>query len=198
MVDSLKLIAITPEVTAPAERDIICHILDNGFDFVHIRKPEMTVAEMEEYLLSIPPHYRSRLTLHDCHAAALVTGVGGLHLNGRNPKPIEGFSGRLSKSCHSVSELEDAKSLDYAFLSPIYNSISKVGYESNFSFVELNNLLAQGILNDRVFALGGITAEKLPEIKSLGFGGAAFLGYIFNSANISELDAKLKLINKDR
>ena len=198
MVDSLKLIAITPELTAPAEMNIICHILDNGFDFVHIRKPGMTEVEMKEYLLSIPQHYRNRLSLHDCHAVALVTGVGGLHLNGRNPKPIKGFSGRLSKSCHCVSEFEDAKSLDYAFLSPIYNSISKVGYESNFSFVELNNLSAQGIINNRVFALGGITAEKLPEIKSLGFGGAAFLGYIFNSANISELDAKLKLINKNR
>lgn len=198
MVDRLKLIAITPEVTAPVEKDIICHILDSGFDYVHIRKPGMTEVEMEEYLLSIPQHYRNRLTLHDCHKVALTTGIGGLHLNGRNPKPVDGFSGRVSRSCHSISELAEAKELDYAFLSPIYNSISKVGYESNFSFVELNNLYAKGFINERVFALGGITSEKLTEIKSLGFGGAAFLGYIFNSANIRELDSRLKLINKNR
>ena len=177
MVDSLKLIAITPELTAPAEMNIICHILDNGFDFVHIRKPKMTVAEMEEYLFVYPSTLsRYRLTLHDCHAAALVTGVGGLHLNGRNPKPIKDFAGRLSKSCHSVSELEDAKSLDYAFLSPIYNSISKVGYESNFSFVELNNLSAQGIINDRVFCSWWHNRRKTTRNKVTRFWRCRFLG----------------------
>ena len=68
---------------------------------------------------------------------------------------------------------------DYVFLSPIYDSISKEGYSSAYPFDTLQKAQQAGIIDSKVIALGGISLEHLPEIASLGFGGAALLGDIW-------------------
>ena len=69
--------------------------------------------------------------------------------------------------------------MDYVFLSPIFDSISKRGYRSQFSLTELQKAAAEGIIDSKVVALGGITKDKLPLLQSLHFGGAAMLGAIW-------------------
>ena len=67
--------------------------------------------------------------------------IGGVHLNKRNNYAIPPFGPmrvRISVSCHSIEEVKEWKpKCDYVFLSPIYNSISKEGYEAKFSKEEL-------------------------------------------------------------
>ena len=66
--------------------------------------------------------------------------------------------------------------MDYLFLSPIFDSISKRGYLSQFSIESLQNAAEEGLIDGKVFALGGVTQAKLPLLHELGFGGAAMLG----------------------
>ncbi len=73
-----------------------------------------------------------------------------------------------------------ADRFDYVLMSPVYDSISKQGYRSGYSQETLRQAQAEGIINRKVVALGGISEANLPEIKSLGFGGAALLGDIWN------------------
>ena len=83
---------------------------------------------------------------------------------------------------------------EYVFLSPIYDSICKQGYVSRFTTGELQEAHKTGVINTKVIALGGMTASRIGEIKKYGFGGAAFLGYLFESTSSKELNNKLRTI----
>lgn len=168
----MKLIAITPPTLRPGEEHDICRLLDRGWARVHIRKPEADARDVAAMLGRIPPRYRASLSLHDHFDIAAELGIGGVHLNARNPLPPDGWRGTVSRSCHSIDELERYASLDYLFLSPVYDSISKQGYKGRFS---PDALAAAGVNLERVFALGGVTYGRLTELCRAGFGGAAML-----------------------
>ncbi len=195
MADSFQYIAITPETTvAEKEIEFIACILDAGFSYVHVRKPSYSVGELSDYIESIPRKYHSRLKIHDHFELAESLGVGGIHLNRRNNCIPAGFGGKLSKSCHSLEELSGIDKFEYVFLSPIFDSISKSGYSAAFSESELRAAKDAGLINRSVVALGGVTAQSLPFLRSCSFGGAAFLGYLFNSADTHELNNRLNNI----
>lgn len=189
-----RLIAITPETVSGEEIRRICRLLDAGFDYVHIRKPSLTETETEQFLSAIPDGYRQRLKLHDHFHLARAYGIGGIHLNGRNPMIPEGFNGSVSRSCHSLEELDGAKNFEYVFLSPIFDSICKHGYLSNFTENSIRE--ARGLINADVIALGGITAEKIPIIRDWGFGGCAFLGYLSEAADGNRFNERIESIIK--
>ena len=123
-------------------------------------------------------------------------GIGGIHLNRRNSTPPEGYCGRLSRSLHSIDELTEADGNDYCTLSPIYDSISKAGYRSNFSADALRQALTDRRIKVPVIALGGVTPEKLGELQQLGFAGAAFLGYLFADVDIDVLKQRILTIKQ--
>lgn len=71
-------------------------------------------------------------------------------------------------------------SCDYVFLSPIFDSISKQGYKAAFTPEQIE--AAQGIIDQQVVALGGMSLERVPLVRGMGFGGAAFLGDVWQHA----------------
>lgn len=168
----MKLIAITLPEFFRDEPEAVCRLLDAGWARVHIRKPGASAHMIAEFIEGIPSCYRSRLSLHDHFELAGPMGVGGLHLNSRNPVPPAGWSGVMSRSCHTVKEAEDSSALDYVMLSPVFDSISKPGYKSRFS---PSGLSQQGLPLEKVCALGGVTAARLPQLVRAGFGWAAML-----------------------
>ncbi|MDE7421106.1 MAG: thiamine phosphate synthase [Muribaculaceae bacterium] len=166
----MKLIAITTPNFWHGEDLAICRLLDSGWTRVHIRKPSANKYQIEELIGKIPEKYRQSLSLHDHFDLAIKYGIGGVHLNQRNPLPPTDWTGLISRSCHSIEETIQHSHLDYVTLSPIFDSISKPGYKSRFSAEELKRT----DLNN-VYALGGVTLSRLKEIKELGFSGAAML-----------------------
>ena len=68
--------------------------------------------------------------------------------------------------------------MDYVFLSPVFNSISKQGYEAAFTDEQLDAAARSGLLDHRVMALGGIMPECAPQLRRWHFGGGAMLGCI--------------------
>lgn len=74
----------------------------------------------------------------------------GIHLNGRNPNLPEGYKGHVSCSCHSLDEVKERKSsCDYVFLSPVFNSISKLNYNSAYTAEELRTAAKAGIIDKK-------------------------------------------------
>ena len=67
-------------------------------------------------------------------------------------------------------------------MSPIFVSISKHGYTAAYSHDELKEAFAKGIIDKKVIALGGITPKHIPWLETLGFGGAALLGHVWQQA----------------
>ena len=175
-------------VTAPGfyleEASKINSILaNNEATFIHIRKPGSTVGEIETLINEIKPEFHKKLKLHDHFELLEKYNLGGIHLNARNPEAPEKFNfpniikGNMSvsKSIHSLNEIECTEDLDYFFISPIFDSISKKGYKSAYDL----NILATKIKRKRAIALGGVTPDKFPLLKGLGFYGAALLGHFF-------------------
>lgn len=169
-----QLIAITPPYIYKDEAKRIAEALKGRFDRVHIRKPESTREEMVRLLNEIPENLRCRISLHDHHELVKQFGIGGIHLNKRNPNAPADWKGILSCSIHDPGQIKSgsngAKSFDYVFLSPVFPSISKPGYLPRYTFEELTE-----VANQQVVALGGVTYENMQQIKEAGFGGAAML-----------------------
>ena len=87
-------------------------------------------------------------------------------------------------SCHTLEEVSRNKlKSDYVFLSPIFDSISKQGYHAAFTEETLRQAHHAGIIDKQVIALGGITPTNARKALSLGFGGVAVLGDIWQSEN---------------
>lgn len=190
------VIVITKPEFFEGEAEQIVQLLDSGrADLVHIRKPQqpssqaesargLELAELaglerlERLIQALPARVYGRLVLHDGHQLAIKYGLRGVHLNSRNPEPPAGWSGAVSISCHTLSELSECRRKPYAYmsLSPIFDSISKRGYYSTFTPDVIASAHKVGLIDERVMALGGITFDKITEIKEMGFGGAMILG----------------------
>ncbi|MBR4069629.1 MAG: thiamine phosphate synthase, partial [Bacteroidaceae bacterium] len=79
------------------------------------------------------------------------------------------------------------KQYDYLLLSPIYNSISKPGYDTPFSTQQLTEAHNSRIIDSRVVAMGGITPENISSTMRYGFGGVAILGCLWNNLSIEHI-----------
>lgn len=155
----------------------IVQLLQSSVDLVHIRKPDSKAEDVEQLLRSIPPAYHGRLVLHDHHGLAAKYQLHGVHLNRRNPQPPEGWKGSVSKSCHSLQEVREWRDrCDYLSLSPIFDSISKRGYHAAFTRGQIEEARREGIIDQKVLALGGVTFDKMDEVLNMGFGGGMILG----------------------
>lgn len=176
-----RLIVITTPYIYPDEAALIGILFANGMERLHLRKPGCGKNELSAILDQIPAEYHDRIVLHDHFELALERPLGGIHLNGRNPDPPAGFIGSISRSCHSLGELERFKSnCDYLFLSPVFNSISKEGYGAGFMLDQLRN--ANGLIDHKVIALGGICEETIGKLGDIPFGGYAILGALWGES----------------
>jgi thiamine-phosphate pyrophosphorylase len=176
----MKLIVFTRPEFFPGEVEAIDLLFRHGVDILHLRKPGASETEAMRLLKEIPAEWHQRIMLHDldlCDRFALK----GLHLNHRRPTPPVDYHGFLSVACHSLEEVAMWKSkVDYLFLSPIFDSISKQGYASGFSPEILQQAHANGLIDTQVMALGGVSLERIPQLAAWGFGGVALLGDIWN------------------
>ena len=154
-----------------------------GLETLHVQKPELTFGQLKDWLLKIPLQFHSRIMLHSHHKLREEFQVKGLHFpSGLMHKASETGKGPLqvSTSFHQVQDVLTSEPVfDYAFLSPVFDSISKSGYKAAFSEFELKETFLTATLP--VIALGGITSENLEKVAELGFAGAAVLGTIWQA-----------------
>ncbi|MBQ6871610.1 MAG: thiamine phosphate synthase [Bacteroidales bacterium] len=182
----MRIIAITPPGTVDREVFIIKRLLAEGISIVHLRKPEAGIHECRRLLEGLDRQERARIIIHDYPQLYEEFSLKGIHVNKNITDLPVGYNGFRTRSCHSFEELRRYKDeYDYLFLSPIFDSISKVGYKSAFTEEELQKAAEEGLIDEKVIALGGVTFDKIPLLEKLNFGGAAMLGGIY-----SQLQAK--------
>lgn len=177
----MKLVVITAPVFFSGEPEIITMLFNDGLEYLHLRKPGAPQDAEEKLLERIPPEFHDRIVIHENFCLYERQGLKGIHLNSRNPHIPEGYAGHASRSCHSLDEVAACRNqYDYVFLSPVFDSISKKGYNSAFRPEELLHARQSGGIGDNVIALGGISSANIGLVRKLGFGGAAVLGDIWN------------------
>lgn len=180
------IIVLTAEQPVRHEQHIINLLFENGLNMLHIRKCRFTDEEMKKYIGTIDAMHRERLALHSHHYLAAGMGIKHLHFREKD-RMNNKYSGlqndyRLSTSVHTV---EDFNALGaewtYAFLSPVFASISKRGYgmEKNV----LDDLKHKNNPNVRLIGLGGIDENNFQKAYAAGADGIALLGGIWQSGD---------------
>lgn len=180
------MIIITNPFAISNEIKIIHSLFEEGLSFLHIRKPDFSEAEMESLLLKIGLEYYNRLVLHSHHHLAKKTAINQLHfsekernlMSGKTLKPIKCHS----TSVHNIEVFNALKQgFEYAFLSPIFPSISKPNYIPKIN--QFERVKERTNFDTRLVALGGITAENIQYTLENGFDDVALLGTIWNCKN---------------
>lgn len=192
----MEWIVITSPGFLQGEADFIDRLFGHGLDRLHLRKPGADIGECRRLLDGISREWLPWIVVHDNFGLCREYGLGGVHLNGRNPMAPPNHEGSVSRSCHSLEEISRYKGeCDYLTLSPIFNSISKQGYMAAFGPGQLAAARDSGLIDRRVIALGGVTLENIPRVKELGFGGVAILGDVWQrmaDGNVDEYLASLR------
>ncbi len=159
----MKLILISSPHGVSHEMQIIISLIENGLQIFQVNKPDLSEEEVRNYILQFPEKYQSRIFLHSDFL-----------------------------KFHSLEELQVYKErCEYAFLSPIFDSISKKGYRSTFTD---QAALSYAISGKNIIALGGIDEDKIDICRKLGFAGVAVCGAIWNSSSIVEKFKRLKAL----
>lgn len=193
----MEWIVITSPGFLQGEADFIDRLFNHGLDRLHLRKPGADIGECRRLLDGISREWLPRIVVHDNFGLCREYGLGGVHLNGRNPMAPPNHEGSVSRSCHSLEEISHYKGeCDYLTLSPIFNSISKQGYMAAFEPEQLAAARDSGLIDSRVMALGGVTLENIPRVRELGFGGVAILGDVWQRMADGSVDEYLASLRK--
>jgi thiamine-phosphate pyrophosphorylase len=177
----MKPIVITAEHLFDGEADALNALFGRGMEILHLRKPASTEIGLKNLLEQIDNRFHKRIVLHDHFSLINTFHLGGIHLNSRNRQRPAHVSCPVSRSCHSIKELENTAGYDYVFLSPVFDSISKTGYTRAFTSEDLFNAKSAGLINKQVVALGGINAENISIAQEFGFGGIAVIGALWGN-----------------
>jgi thiamine-phosphate pyrophosphorylase len=193
----MEIVLISCPYYIDGEIDLIHGMFENGLSVFHLRKPEYNENQLAGYLERINPDFYSRIKIHSSFELLDSYRLGGIHI----PFAMTGKSNiiefkkdrniSISSSFHTFDEVKEKNEyIDYAFLSPVFDSISKKNYKGRFDLDELSSILA--LANTRIIALGGCKAENLNQVKQLGFSGAAVLGAVWNTADPLSSYVKIK------
>ena len=198
----MKLIIISPPHYFKGEAEAVNALMARAQFTLHLRKPNTETNALRTLINAIEPCYHSRLVLHDGFELSGEFSLQGLHLNRRNSLAPQHFKGTISCSCHSWEEVEAYSTLvDYLFISPLFDSLSKANYHQAFTHKELLEAQRRGLINTKVVGLSGITPDQLQYLYSLGFGGVAVIGSIWGdyseSGDLPQLIERLNLWNKE-
>ncbi|MGF7039241.1 thiamine phosphate synthase [Mucilaginibacter lappiensis] len=186
----MQLIVISHPDAIANEARLINQLFENGLTRFHLRKPGYDAGQTAGLLREIDEQYHHYIALHQHHIMTQDFGIKRLHYTEQHrvntdPEKLDLIHQQgyiLSTSVHDLATLYTLKCFDNAFLGPVFNSISKPGYQAKWS--DSFSLDKQGIqLN--VIALGGIDLSNLSKIKVMNFDGAAVLGTVWNNPDLA-------------
>lgn len=199
------MILFTDPDFLPNEEKFIHAFFENGLQTLHLRKSESTALQMQNLISKIDEKYHPKIMIHSHYQLMNEFGLKGLHFNEKSKVLISNYTNincKKSMAMHDLSELKNVESsIDYVFLSPIFSSVSKVGYAKQWDFELMKKELSLS-RNFRIVALGGITYNHLNWVHELGFDDYAVLGSVWQpmkaGRSLSEVVEIFKCFNNEK
>ncbi len=191
----MDLLVVSPESEYANEAELIVRLFDAGLCRYHLRKPAWSMEQCAALLQEIPAAYHARISTHQYHRLIEMFEVGVhfkeavVHASAGDAEPrvIGGYVPECvpqikSRSLHGIQNLRmHLRGIDYAFLSPIFPSISKENYSPTWSESELCAALKPSFAA-KVYALGGITPTHVGCALKYGFDGVVLHGVLWQAA----------------
>ncbi|MDN5289062.1 MAG: hypothetical protein JWR38_5336 [Mucilaginibacter sp.] len=203
----MQLVVISHPEAVANEARIINQLFEAGLTRFHLRKPGYDANQITNLLKQIDEQYYHHIALHQHHAIARNFGMERLHYTEQQrlntdtetlaKQNRKGYI--LSTSVHDAATLQTLKWFDNAFLGPVFNSISKPGYQAK---LPSSFYLDKQYINLNIIALGGIDVSNLRKARAMNFDGAAVLGTIWNKpeqavANFKNLKQELQILTEN-
>lgn len=191
----MKTILISDYEPIINEIDLVIEFFEKGLTYFHIRKRNFSYAQLYDYVTSIPQKYHKYCIIDEHLELAHDLGLKGVHFTKLNTiekyaelnqmsitDVIEKF-GHISYTLHTLKDLNELKKLDYKYnyvlLSPVFDSISNIGYNSKLNINAIKSFLGKNESLTNVIAVGGVTDHRIRDVIDNNFAGAAILGHIW-------------------
>ncbi|CAM4105404.1 thiamine phosphate synthase [Flavobacterium antarcticum] len=190
------IIVIAPENDIPNEIELLHQLFEAGLQYYHLRKPNKNYDEHVAFLNQIDVQFHNLIVVHYFHELINDFPLKGIHfqeaareLHLEVPSDyfmkLNMFGKTISSSFHHPEDIANASfEFDYHLLSPVFSSISKVGYEGKG--FDVNGI------RKTIIGMGGVTAENLADFTKLGYKGVGVLGGIWHSESPVETFKKMK------
>jgi len=186
----MRLIVFSNPTMLDREVETIHALFEAGMERFHLRKPDWDRKAYKSFLHHIDVKYHPKISIHAHHDLIADFNLGGIHFTERHRESLspelirERNKGNLlmSTSFHQLAQLAKWEDLfDYAFLSPIFNSISKQGYDGVFK----DGVTLPKGHQQKLIGLGGIRADNVVKVVEMGFDGIAVLGAIWQTPQLA-------------
>jgi thiamine-phosphate pyrophosphorylase len=156
----------------------IARRLAEGIEMIQLRERDLPARQLHALVaavLHLPNPHGTRILVNDRADIALSAGATGVHLRGNSAaasriRTIAPAAFLIGVSCHSVEEVRRAadEGATFAVLAPIF---ATPGKGSPLGLAQLAE--AARALRIPVLALGGITADRIPQCLDAGASGIA-------------------------
>ena len=188
----MKLAIMTKSTFFVEEDKILSSLFDEGLDDLHLFKPGSSPMYSERLLTLLPGDYYRKITVHDHFYLKQEYDLAGIHLDNPTDNLPDGYKGKFSRTCTDLSQLKEMKKKSqYVFLKNIFDCIEFKEEKSSFSLQQLELAAGNGLIDKKVYALGGMSLENIKIAKALGFGGVVICGDLWNRFDIhNEKDYK--------
>lgn len=186
------LVAITPENISNRQLALLLPLFEAGLDYLYIREPANQELIREYISKNLPVIYYNQLLLTPDLSSFLSIPRAVQHLKeaARNKKSPDVFNQNqlYSTSVHALPDLlELPPYFRLVFFSPLFPSISKVGYAPKEDLNSIKERLAtirtQVNFSGKIIGLGGVAANNIEAVKQAGFDGAALLGSVWQHSS---------------
>ena len=169
--------------------DTVHAALDGGARAVQLREKDLLGAELLRLateLRDLTVRYGATLFVNDRVDVALAAGADGVHL-GQNAIPpltarrLLGPDRLIGVSTHTSAEVTHAieAGADFVVFGPVYWTSSKAPFGAPRGLEELASVTACARVP--VLAIGGISAERVADVRSAGASGVAVISAIMSA-----------------
>ena len=151
---------------------------------------------LAEEVLRLTREHGASLFINDRVDLAMALGLDGVHLRA-NSLPVAvtrrmlGPGQMIGVSAHSTDEVVRAESdgADFAVLGPVYETASKSAFGPPIGLRALEETSRRCRMP--VFAIGGITASRVGEVRRAGARGVAVVSAILSAGSVESATRQL-------
>ena len=187
----MKLAIMTKSTFFVEEDKILATLFDVGLDNLHLYKPDSSPIYSERLLSLLPDEAYNKIIVHGHFYLKDEFNLAGIHLDNETDTLPATYKGRVGRTCHQIEQLKEYKKQSaYVFLDNVFNS-SQDAPSQSLNMNELENASDKGLIDKKVFAIGGITQDNIELARSLGFGGVVICDDLWNKFDIhNQMDYK--------
>ncbi|NOU09836.1 MAG: thiamine phosphate synthase [Nitrospira sp.] len=172
---------------------VLSHAIMAGVPAIQLRERDLPTGELlplAQEIHSLTAPRAVPLILNDRVDLVLALNLDGVHLRA-NSLPVSvvrrliGPNRLIGISTHSVEDVQRANhdGADYIIFGPIFDTPSKRSFGAPLGLEVLADVCRNSMVP--IFAIGGITSERVRNVRRAGAHGVAVIGALLTSADIS-------------